>query len=285
MKTQYNIGTFYFEIDTASYLTIPEMFSKFAVESDNIEADYVFQIRETEEVIEDPTEADSVISRKQDLTIGNTEAGEYRYIGIKGIAGYYACYKEVSESSAEILIREDFRDNLNFDTIFTSLFALERHMMKGNEFVLHCSYMVHNGEAILFSAPSETGKTTQANLWGKYRGSRTVNGDRALLSIEDGKLYADGWPVCGSSEICEKERFPVRAIVILSQGKENRIRNISGREAFFQLYSQITINSWNQEFVNKAVDFIESILKEVPIYHLACTISEEAVVTLEKELV
>ncbi len=284
MKQLFNVGGFRFEICADSDLIIPDMFRKFTIADGNADPDYVFRISNAAEIIEDPADIESVITRKQDLTVGASAAGEYRFISIKGLAGYYARYREVSDSYAEILIREDFRENLNLDTIFTSLFALERHMMKRKHFVLHCSFMVHQGEAILFSAPSETGKTTQANLWQKYRGSRTVNGDRALLSIEDGKLYADGWPVCGSSEICENERFPVRAIVMLSQGTKNQIRRISGREAFFQLYSQVTINSWNQEFVNSGMDFIEEILKNVPVYHLSCTISEKAVEVLESTL-
>ena len=54
---------------------------------------------------------------------------------------------------------------MHIDPMFTSLLALERRLVKKNSMILHCAYVEYQGEAILFSAPSETGKTTQANLW------------------------------------------------------------------------------------------------------------------------
>lgn len=48
--------------------------------------------------------------------------------------------------------------------------------------VLHSAYIVtRGGEGILFSGPSGIGKSTQAALWERFAGARTVNGDRALV--------------------------------------------------------------------------------------------------------
>ena len=41
--------------------------------------------------------------------------------------------------------------------------------------LLHASYVLHEGKAILFSAPSVTGKSTQARYWERERGSTVVN--------------------------------------------------------------------------------------------------------------
>ena len=50
-------------------------------------------------------------------------------------------------------------------------------------------------KAILFSAPSGTGKSTQADLWQKYvRGVEIINGDRAIIGIEDNGVKAYGLP-------------------------------------------------------------------------------------------
>lgn len=59
-------------------------------------------------------------------------------------------------------------------------------MMRRDALVLHCAYMQREGKAILFSAPGGTGKTTQATLWEKHRGTRVVNGDKALIRRVDG---------------------------------------------------------------------------------------------------
>ena len=150
--------------------------------------------------------------------------------------------------------------------------------------VLHASFVNAGGRAILFTAPSGTGKSTQADLWETYRGTRTANGDRCLLRREKGIWRAEGWPVCGSSGICHVERHPIRAIVMLSQAPENQIQRLSQGNAFSQVYSQITVNRWAKRSVVQAMDLIEDLTKEIPVYHLACNISEQAVACLERAL-
>ena len=150
--------------------------------------------------------------------------------------------------------------------------------------VLHCAYIEYNGEAILFSAPSETGKTTQGNLWEKYRGARTVNGDRGLLQKINGKWFVRGWPVCGSSEVCHNEQMPIRCIVMLSQAPVDSVERLHPAKAFAQIYSQITVNRWNRGANLRTMELIEELISDVPVYHLACTMNETAVKTLEEAI-
>ena len=170
------------------------------------------------------------------------------------------------------------------DPLFLSLFCMERHTLQRDHLVLHCAYMQLGDQAILFSAPSGTGKTTQATLWEKHRGTRVVNGDKSLLFKHGDTWTANGWPVCGSSGVCHNEGMPIRAIVMLSQGKENAIKKLTPFQAFSQLYSQITVNVWNRQAQQRAMDLIEDLATSVPVYHLSCTISQEAVETLEQAL-
>ncbi|MCI6091150.1 hypothetical protein MR781_01095 [bacterium] len=150
--------------------------------------------------------------------------------------------------------------------------------------ILHCAYTVYKGKAILFSAPSGTGKSTQAELWKQYRGSRIVNGDRALLRKIDGVWSACGWPVCGSSDICESEDTPLYTIVMLRQGETNYIERLSPIQAFTQLYAQTTINQWNPAFVQRAMELIEDLIGQVPVYQLTCNMTEDAVKCLEQAI-
>lgn len=205
-------------------------------------------------------------------------------IGVKGIEGFYACYRELSGEHAEVLLSPERLGGLHIDPVFTSLLALERRLISHDNLILHCAYVKYRGEAILFSAPSETGKTTQANLWEKYRNSRTINGDRALLGKVDGRWTAQGWPVCGTSEVCHNEQTPIRAIVMLSQAKRDFAEKLKPRRAFSLLYGQITVNSWNTETNEHTVDLITQLIGEIPVYHLGCTISEKAVACLENVL-
>ena len=257
---------------------------KFEIE--NGQPEYTYHIEISDFL---PSMEGEVIAQRPDLTVlqHKTESGqslECRLIGVKGNPEYYACYREVSENCAEVTLVGDRIAELHIDPMFTSLLALERRLVQKDSMVLHCAYVEYQGEAILFSAPSETGKTTQANLWEKYRGSRTVNGDRSLLGKIDDRWTAQGWPVCGTSEVCNNEAVPIKAVVMLSQAKENRAERLSPGHAFPLLYSQITVNKWNTEDHIHTMDLIEAFLGSVPVLHLGCTISEEAVACLEDVL-
>ena len=69
---------------------------------------------------------------------------------------------------------------------------------------------------------------------------------------------------------------------MLSQAEENHVEKLSPGRAFPLLYSQITVNKWNTEDHIHTMDLIEDFLEKVPVYHLGCTISEEAVDCLER---
>ena len=285
MDKKFKIGDFLFRLVCSPEVLPPENFLKFVWEegTDQEEAalEYTYYIEVTDQL---PQPEGKVLTRRPDLLVFQGEAGESRLIGVKGTEGYYACYQEVASDKARVLLARDRIQGLHIDPVFTSLLALERRLIARDSLILHCAYMVYQGEAILFSAPSETGKTTQANLWEKYRGSRTVNGDRALLGKRMGRWTAQGWPVCGTSEVCHNEEFPIRAVVMLSQAKENQAQQLPPGRAFPLLYSQITVNKWNMKDHLHAIDLIQELAEGVPVLHLGCTISEEAVECLEKAL-
>lgn len=280
MDKCFQIGAFIFYLFYDENICIPEHFLKFEKKGYG-EPGYTYHLTVTNQLT---VLNDKKLASRPDLTVYGTDTGEARLIGIKGQSKPYALYRELSDMEAEIFLAADALDNLRFDPVFTSLFALERQMIRWDSMILHCAYIKYHGTAILFSAPSETGKSTQANLWERYRGSETVNGDRALLRKIDGHWTACGWPVCGTSEICHLADTPIHAVVMLRQGKENQAERLSPVQAFAQLYSQITVNQWNRSFVQRAVELIEDLVAHVPVWQLTCDISENAVQCLETAL-
>ena len=279
MHKTFLIGDFCFLLDYPEELTPPPHFMVFEVPDGKVE--YRYEIRLCGEI---PQPEGALIAGRPDIRIYQNGELESRLIGIKGRERFYACYRETTKYSAEIALDREAITDLNIDPVFTSLLALERRMAARGGMVLHCAYVRYQGEAILFSAPSETGKTTQANLWAQHRCSETVNGDRALLQCVDGRWTARGWPVCGTSEVCYNQDTPIRAIVMLSQGKTDVVGRLRPMQAFSQLYGQITVNTWNKAFVQGNMDRIGALTTALPVYHLSCTISEDAVRCLEGAL-
>ena len=279
MKKVFKIGGFCFSLTYPSEISPPPNFMLF--EASDKQPNFFYALKVAESL---PVPCGSLIAEREDIKIFSSNGFENRLIGIKGRDSFYAYYSETSDITAEITLSLSEIADLHIDPVFTSLLALERRLIRSNALILHCAYIRHNGRAILFSAPSETGKTTQANLWKKHRNSETVNGDRALLQRIDNNWFARGWPVCGTSEDCCNEDTPIRAIVMLSQGTEDNLSILSPITAFSQLYSQITVNTWNKDFVQRNTDLIAELVQQVPVYHLRCTISENAVKCLESAL-
>lgn len=279
MNKTFRIGAFCFRVIAPDELIPPQNFMLF--EQNDEDPSYSYTIETAQDF---PQPRGRMIASRKDLAVFEQDGLEMRYIGMPDGQGIYACYSEDDEAHATVMMAPAVFPLMTVDPMFLSLFSMERHMMKRDHLVLHCAYMQRGDHAILFSAPSGTGKTTQATLWEKYRGTRVVNGDKSLLVKRAGTWTANGWPVCGSSQVCHNETLPIHAVVMLSQGKENTITRLSPFQAFSQIYSQITINFWNKQAQQRAMDLIEDLVTNVPVYHLACTISEEAVECLEDAL-
>lgn len=148
-------------------------------------------------------------------------------------------------------------------------------------FLLHASYIEYEGRAILFTAPSGTGKSTQAQLWCDHAGAELVNGDRAAVRIMDGTVYACGTPYSGSSPVRRNVRLPLAAIVYLSQAPENSITRLRGVRAFRRVWEGCTVNTWEREDVEKATKTVSGVISRIPIYHLSCTPDVRAVELLK----
>ena len=71
---------------------------------------------------------------------------------------------------------------------------------------------------------------------------------------------------------------------MLRQGKENHAEPLSPVQAFTQLYGQITVNRWNPVFVSEASGMVEELVQSVPVFLLACDMTEGAVQCLEHAL-
>lgn len=180
-----------------------------------------------------------------------------------------------------VLLRED---SLPFTskTILDAMEAEHRIVEQGG-FILHASCVEHEGGAILFTAPSGTGKSTQARLWQELRGAEIINGDRIAVLCDNG-IHAAGIPYSGSSGISKNVILPLRAIVYLAQAPQTTIRNMRGREAFCRVWEGISVNAWDPAEVDRCAQTVSRVVSGVPIYYLACTPDESAVGILEETL-
>lgn len=144
----------------------------------------------------------------------------------------------------------------------------------------HASQIAVEGKGILFTAPSGTGKTTQAKLWREYRDAKIICNDRTL--IRNGLTY--GYPIDGSEPVINGERYPLGAIVRLEQGNENRIDRLGPREVLQSLMPQLVIDAWDPQARLLATEQLLELVGKVPVYKFSCTLDQAAVEALEARL-
>lgn len=190
-----------------------------------------------------------------------------------------------AEKANTCLFDPDMRrqPRLNADWFF-GVSGLHKALLQRGAVILHAAYIDWEGQAVLFTAPSGTGKSTQAELWEQYAGAEIINGDRALVRQEDGKWYALGYPCCGSSKICVNRTLPLRVIVMLRQGEENRVERLTVSRKIRALTAATEIYPWDGLEVNRALDLAALLAEDVPVVRLTCRPDEEAVKTLKQYL-
>ena len=162
--------------------------------------------------------------------------------------------------------------------------AWERLLLQEGKAIFHAACVETAYGGILFSGPSQSGKSTQANLWCEHRGARLINGDRPVLSFKEDVLYAYGSPYAGSSKCYLNESCQTKAIVFIKQGDQNQIKTLTPAEAFRRVYSSITVNTWEEEFVDFICEMSEKIVRCIPVFELECRIDKNAVEVLEEAL-
>lgn len=157
-------------------------------------------------------------------------------------------------------------------------------LVKKNRLCLHASCVDTSMGGILFSGTSGIGKSTQAELWCKYRGARQINGDRPVLSQEDHEWNAWGSPYAGSSKCHLNEKCNITAIILLKQENSCKIKRLTPAEAFRGIWEGLTIHNWDPGFVDGASGMVIDLVTKVPVFEYGCTPDEQAVNYLEESL-
>lgn len=241
------------------------------------EADICYAFHEVEE-LPTPDEHWAQIFERPDIQVFQSGELEARKLAVGTMQAAYALYQERDERSIDIYYLNTIKSQLLIDTIFVSCLALERHFAKKDAYILHCCFTHHHGQAILFSGPSGIGKSTHAELWCRHiEDTHVVNGDRCLIyKDKEGKYWAGAWPVCGSSQICLTEAYPLKAIVFMGQAPHNEVVPVRPMQLFKQLSSQVTINWWNKSQAGQALDSLQHMLGKVNMCNYACNLTPEA---------
>ncbi len=149
--------------------------------------------------------------------------------------------------------------------IFTGIAFLD--IASFNGYVpIHGSAVASSGGVVIFSAPSQTGKSTLAANWLKIAPKdRVINDDKPLIYLDSGIVQVCGSPWSGKHVKNINVTLPLRAIVFLEQFSGDYIRELDNREKLKCLFHNINRPkdeaSW--EKMTRTLDVLTS---TIPMY-------------------
>lgn len=155
--------------------------------------------------------------------------------------------------------------------------AFNVKLLEYNGMFLHSSTVVVDGKAYSFSAPCGTGKSTHTSLWLKLLGDKAfiLNDDKAAYRLINGKYYAYGTPFSGKHDINVNTSAELCGICFIEQAAENSIERMDIDSAVPLLISQ-TLRPSNVKRTLMLCDFIDELIKNIPVYKLKCNMNLDA---------
>lgn len=254
--------------------------ASFLVDTDCVDHSLSLEVVDTLPV----PEGEEIFARGQ-VRVLRQGIDELVYIGsvTESADGAYMQIRRSGKMSYVKVLRKEVPAGITPRLVLNAL-QTEHHILKRNGFLLHASFIRWKDRAILFTAPSGTGKSTQAELWQKLRNAEIINGDRVAVTQDASGITAWGIPYCGTSGICQNTQLPLAAIVYLSQAPATSICRLSGVRAFRHIWEGCSVNLWNENDVDRCVEAVMTVANQVPVYYLACTPDETAVEALERML-
>lgn len=155
--------------------------------------------------------------------------------------------------------------------------AFRNRLLHQKGIVIHGAAITCESKGIIFSGPSGMGKTTQANLWRRYKRAEIINHDRPAVRLLEGKAKVYGTLWNGSNSKYTNKSAPLTAVVILEQAKENTVTPLKGEEALKKLIPRCFLPYNNSRDMELALKNLEQILSVTPVYLLECRPDREAV--------
>lgn len=161
--------------------------------------------------------------------------------------------------------------------------AIANELPQRRRLLVHGAVVRYDGRAYLFTAPSGMGKSTHIMLWRQYLGEavRVVNGDKPFLRIPeaaDEPSVVYGTPWAGKEGWQENASAPLAGIVFVSRSEPgaSSIRRIEPATCLEKALRQVYMPNDALAAAN-TLELMDALLTRVPLFSLACDMSEDAV--------
>lgn len=205
------------------------------------------------------------------------------YLNLEIFDGFQTSDQIVRMDGDIMLVRDNWKygkifpikNSENAKTLIMQLFYSQA--IKSKKVQFHSALINTDKKGILFLGPSGIGKTTQAELWSRYRKALIVNGDMVFVQETDDEFLGWGTPWHGSSPYCENTSVPLNAMIVLKQAPENSIRELTGFEKVTEVSNSVFYPQWLENGMELCLETLDHLLTRIPVYELSCRPDEDAV--------
>jgi hypothetical protein len=149
---------------------------------------------------------------------------------------------------------------------------------------IHAAAILYKEEAILFSAPSQTGKSTHAKIWvNAFDGAELLNDDKPLLKLVGDQIIVYSSPFSGKTSINQNRHAPLKSIIFLRQGLSNIVSVMSDEGKIENLMRNI-LRPDDADLWDQVLDKIAKIMHEIPIYQIEATMEIDAAIAVHNKI-
>lgn len=143
--------------------------------------------------------------------------------------------------------------------------------------LMHGSAFAFDGQGVLFTAPSGTGKSTHAAYWREVYGGRVqpVNDDKPLLTVNKREVLVSGTPWDGKHHLSANVTVPLRAIVLLGRGETDKITRLTATAAYPLLLAQ-TYRPSDPDRLAATLALMDRATPHLSFYRMSATLSPDA---------
>ncbi len=142
------------------------------------------------------------------------------------------------------------------------------NLLVGKGLLIHAAGMVIDSKGYLFAGPSGAGKSTICSLFKDADRCTMLSDDRIVVRKTGQEFFMYGTPWPGDAGIAVNDSAKLHGIFFLKHSSENKIKKLSISETLKYFFKVASLPLYDKTDMQKSLDFIEDLLKEVRTYEL-----------------
>ena len=131
--------------------------------------------------------------------------------------------------------------------------------------LIHAAGAAFPGGGIIFPGKSGAGKSSLSKQLATGKGFELLSDDRVIVRAMNGSFKAFGTPWPGEAGISVNKSIPLKGVLFLCHGSQNRIEIISRKEALERLIPTVSIPWYDKECMTNLLDLCETLISRVTV--------------------